>query len=272
MAVSVGVLALQGGFLEHLSLLHKSADYLQRSSRNSKNISLTFVEVRNPQDLAKCDALIIPGGESTTIALIAAQSGLLEPLRDFVKRSRKPTWGTCAGLILLAEQANATKKGGQELIGGLDVRVHRNHFGRQIESFVADIELPFLTQSEVLSDSDAAAPFSGVFIRAPIVEQLLEMQDASSNIAVEPGVQVAIGTSSEKKANVEILGVLSDRIKRVQGGPAAGSNEVQGGDLNDIVAVRQDNIMGTSFHPELTDDIRIHVWWLEQVLKTVPSV
>lgn len=85
MAVSVGVLALQGGFLEHLSLLQRSADYLHRSSGNDGKFSFSFVEVRNPQDLAKCDALIIPGGESTTIALIAAQSGLLEPLRDFVK-------------------------------------------------------------------------------------------------------------------------------------------------------------------------------------------
>lgn len=85
MAVSVGVLALQGGFVEHLSLLHKSAQYLQDSSQDARKCSFTFVEVRDPQDLAKSDALIIPGGESTTIALIAAQSGLLEPLRDFVK-------------------------------------------------------------------------------------------------------------------------------------------------------------------------------------------
>lgn len=153
------------------------------------------------------------------------------------------------------------------------MRVHRNHFGRQIESFVADINLPFLTQSEVLSDSDAAAaPFSGVFIRAPIVEKLLtQPQDASSTAAVvvEPGVQVSAANSA--KANVEILGVVPDRIHKVQGGAAANSTEVQGGDLNNIVAVRQDNIMGTSFHPELTDDIRIHVWWLEQVLKTIPA-
>lgn len=77
--VTVGVLALQGGFLEHLSLLHRSAPYL------AKSISFDFIEVRNPHDLARCDGLIIPGGESTTIALIAAQSGLLEPLREFVK-------------------------------------------------------------------------------------------------------------------------------------------------------------------------------------------
>lgn len=148
----------------------------------------------------------------------------------------------------------------------MDVRVHRNHFGRQVESFVADVKLPFLAQSEVLSEPDSAAPFSGVFIRAPIVEKLL-LQDTSS-ISVEPGVQVAVENSD--KAKVEILGVLSDRVKRAEGGPAADSvDAIEGGELNDIVAVRQGNIVGTSFHPELTDDIRIHVWWLEQVLKNI---
>ncbi|CAN8102072.1 unnamed protein product [Discula destructiva] len=263
MAVSVGVLALQGGFLEHLTLLHRSANHLQSCSEGADKFNVTLVEVRTPNDLAQCDALIIPGGESTTIALIAAQSGLLEPLRDFVKVLQKPTWGTCAGLILLAEEANATKKGGQELIGGLDVRVHRNHFGRQIESFVADVELPFLAQSDVLSASDSAAPFSGVFIRAPIVERLLTQ--GASNISVEPGVQVT--SDDSEKARVEILGVLPDRTRRMRGGPVENSTQVQRGDLNNIVAVRQGNIMGTSFHPELTQDIRIHVWWLEQVVK-----
>lgn len=85
MSVSVGVLALQGGFLEHLSLLHRSASYLQTSSKPPGSLNISLAEVRTPEDLAKCDALIIPGGESTTIALIAAQSGLLEPLRNFVK-------------------------------------------------------------------------------------------------------------------------------------------------------------------------------------------
>lgn len=180
---------------------------------------------------------------------------------------QKPTWGTCAGLILLAEEANATKKGGQELIGGLDVRVHRNHFGRQIESFVADVELPFLAQSEVLSAADSVAPFSGVFIRAPIVEKLL-MQDAG-DISVQAGVQVT--SEKSEKAKVEILGVLPDRTRKMEGGPVETTTEVQGGELNNIVAVRQGNIMGTSFHPELTEDIRIHVWWLEQVLRTLPK-
>lgn len=182
---------------------------------------------------------------------------------------QKPTWGTCAGLILLAEEANATKKGGQELIGGLDVRVHRNHFGRQIESFVADVELPFLAQSDVLSEADSVAPFSGVFIRAPIVEELL-MLDDPGRFSVEAGVQVTTSEESER-ARVEILGVLPDRTRKMEGAPVETSTEVQGGELNNIVAVRQGNIMGTSFHPELTEDIRIHVWWLEQVLKSLPK-
>lgn len=85
MAVTVGVLALQGGFLEHLSFLHRSAQYLVNSPAIGAKHTFDFIEVRNPQDLSRCDGLIIPGGESTTIALIAAQSGLLEPLRKFVK-------------------------------------------------------------------------------------------------------------------------------------------------------------------------------------------
>ena len=96
------------------------------------------------------------------MALVAERTQLLEPLREFVKVARRPTWGTCAGMILLAEAANRTKQGGQELIGGLDVRVNRNHFGRQVESFSCLLTLPFL--------GDGAEQFLGVFIRAPIVE------------------------------------------------------------------------------------------------------
>lgn len=85
MAITIGVLALQGGFLEHLSLLHRSAQYLATSPSHAGKYGFEFTEVRNAHDLARCAGLIIPGGESTTIALIAAQSGLLGPLRDFVK-------------------------------------------------------------------------------------------------------------------------------------------------------------------------------------------
>lgn len=199
----------------------------------------------------------------------------LEQILTGKRRSRKPTWGTCAGLILLAEEANASKKGGQELIGGLDVRVHRNHFGRQVESFVADVELPFLpappTSEGTRPSSLAAAPFPGVFIRAPIVEKLLVPPQAQvQGDQVAPGVEVATGDPD--RADVEILAVLPGRTARAKARTTDALPNVEGGDLNDIVAVRQANVMGTSFHPELTDDIRMHVWWLKQVISSQPQI
>ncbi|KAM3559200.1 hypothetical protein MY1884_003596 [Beauveria asiatica] len=224
---TVGVLALQGGFAEHVALVRKAAAQLP----DSFPTAVVAVEVRTPDELARCDALIIPGGESTTISFVAAQSGLLEPLREFVKVLKKPTWGTCAGLILLSEQANATKKGGQALIGGLDVRVHRNHFGRQIESFIAPLDLPFLPDA-------ASRPFDGVFIRAPVVEALLS-----------PAVAV--------------VATLPDRVNKAK--PRSAVSEANPEDnAGDIIAVRQGNVLGTSFHPELTTDARMHAWFLQE--------
>ncbi|KAI0413302.1 PdxT/SNO family [Xylaria grammica] len=223
--VTVGVLALQGGFAEHLGLLKRAADHL--SIGREQQLAVRLTEVRTPEQLATCDALILPGGESTTLSLVAAQSGLLEPLREFVKVAKKPVWGTCAGLILLCEEASATKRGGQELIGGLDVKVHRNHFGRQLQSFVQDVDIPFLGQGE----TEKQAPFPAVFIRAPVVDQMLHQAGA-------PG------------RAIEIL-----------------ARYPSNGEGDDIVALRQGNVFGTSFHPELTDDVRIHVWWLNQVIK-----
>ncbi|KAI0967252.1 PdxT/SNO family [Xylaria arbuscula] len=222
---TVGVLALQGGFAEHLSLLKRAADQL---STGASRQPVNLIEVRTPEQLATCDALILPGGESTTLSLVAAQSGLLEPLRDFVKVSKKPVWGTCAGLILLCEEASATKRGGQELIGGLDVKVHRNHFGRQLQSFVQGVYLPFLSQGQ----TEKQTPFPAVFIRAPVVDGVLKSADTPERA-------------------IEILAKY----------PSDGDG--------DIVALRQGNVFGTSFHPELTDDVRIHVWWLDQVIKAL---
>ncbi|KAJ3473394.1 hypothetical protein NLG97_g10327 [Lecanicillium saksenae] len=195
------------------------------------------VEVRTPEELARCDALIIPGGESTTISFVAAQSGLLEPLREFVKVLKKPTWGTCAGLILLSEQANATKKGGQELIGGLDVRVHRNHFGRQIESFIAPLDLRFLPDA-------AAKPFDGVFIRAPVVEEVLA-----------PG-----------SGGVTVVATLPDRVNKAKPKTVVSEANIKD-NAGDIIAVRQGNVLGTSFHPELTPDARMHAWFLQEFVQ-----
>ncbi|PBP27005.1 pyridoxine [Diplocarpon rosae] len=271
-AVVVGVLALQGAFNEHVQLLRQAAQIL--ATPNMMQRRWTFKEIRTEAELTSCDALIIPGGESTAISLVAQRSNMLEPLRDFVKVTRKPTWGTCAGLILLAESANRTKKGGQELIGGLDVRVNRNHFGRQIESFEANLDLPFLKQVEGKNADTSQAPFRAIFIRAPIVERLLPtvsgIQEGEAKVddtviapsrAIDQDVAKTIDLG-----RVEIMGTLPRGAAANKDGAANEKLEVGAGD---IVAVRQANVFGTSFHPELTGDPRIHVWWLEQVLEAV---
>ena len=207
-----------------------------------------ITEIRTPYQLSQCSALILPGGESTSISLIAARTGLLEPLRDFVKIQRRPVWGTCAGLILLAEEAVSASQGrdegrgrGTELIGGLDVRVQRNYFGRQVESFEADLDLGgFLGPGE--------GAFHSVFIRAPVVEKVLAHS----------------ATSVSKE--VQILGRLPGRAKALRDQTVTAEDL---GEEGDIVAVKQGNVFGTAFHPELTGDGRIHLWWLNEVVEEV---
>lgn len=179
---------------------------------------------------------------------------------------RKPTWGTCAGLILLAESANRTKKGGQELIGGLDVRVNRNHFGRQTESFQAALDLPFLGAPEG-SSSNTQSPFTAVFIRAPVVEKVLpqvdgvQVEEQKREETIVAPTRSATGTS-DLTGGVEVLAKLPGRAARLA---EKGISITAEKDTGDIVAVRQGNVFGTSFHPELTNDSRIHEWWLHQI-------
>ncbi|KAL2064270.1 hypothetical protein VTL71DRAFT_4764 [Oculimacula yallundae] len=266
--ITVGVLALQGAFNEHVQLLRQAARIL--AAKDPIERDWTFIEVRTQVELSSCDGLIIPGGESTAISLVAQRSNMLEPLRDFVKVTRKPTWGTCAGLILLAESANRTKKGGQELIGGLDVRVNRNHFGRQTESFEAELDLPFLRQNE----SESRNPFRAIFIRAPIVEKLLptvsgiqvgEAEVDDTVIAPSRPIDEEVAKTINL-GDVEIMGTLPGRTAAIKDNDTKGKLDSVTGD---IIAVRQANVFGTSFHPELTGDPRIHVWWLEQVAEAV---
>jgi len=159
---------------------------------------------------------------------------------------------------MLAEAANSTKKGGQELVGGLDVRVHRNHFGRQIESFETGLDLPFLSQDQ---EPPTREPYPAIFIRAPVVDKLLPHTEgiqrdeaAKADTVVAPSKQPKDRqAASHTSAEVEILGRL----------PGKGNGQEPG----DIVAVKQGNVFGTSFHPELTGDTRIHAWWLGEVIK-----
>ena len=178
-------------------------------------------------------------------------------------------------MILLAESANRTKRGGQELIGGLDVRVNRNHFGRQVESFVADLNLPFL--QEIGNESHTAnSPFQGIFIRAPIVEKILPHVEAEQ-IAEEGRHATVIAPSrkvedpeAEKAVSkeVQVLGTLPGRAKK----STSAAFEVGAEEAGDIIAVRQGNVFGTSFHPELSGDIRIHVWWLTQLIESAKEL
>jgi 5'-phosphate synthase pdxT subunit len=188
--------------------------------------------------------------------------------------SRKPTWGTCAGLILLAESANRTKKGGQELIGGLDVRVNRNHFGRQIESFQANLDLPFLSNANGKDFDNSVEPFKAIFIRAPIVEKLLpnvagEQKEQATMDETIVAPSRSMDETLKKVINlgeVEIMGILPGRAAALKNDETKQKLDAEAGD---IIAVRQANVFGTSFHPELTGDARIHVWWLEQVAEAV---
>jgi 5'-phosphate synthase pdxT subunit len=144
MTTTIGILALQGAFAEHGAMI--------------RALGAVAVEVRKPAQLDGLDGLILPGGESTTMGLIAERQGMAPPLRAWVHGGR-PTWGTCAGMILLADRVTDQKAGGQPLIGGLDVTVNRNYFGRQSESFEALLDAPQL----------GATPFRAVFIRAPAI-------------------------------------------------------------------------------------------------------
>jgi 5'-phosphate synthase pdxT subunit len=138
--MKIGVLALQGAFIEHIKIL--------------QDLGVETVEVRLPADLVGLDGLIIPGGESTTIGKLAELYGLMEPLRDFA--ARKPVWGTCAGMIFMAKDIGKD----QPLLGVMDVVVQRNAFGRQVDSFETLLDVDVLKNG-------SEQPFPAVFIRAP---------------------------------------------------------------------------------------------------------
>jgi 5'-phosphate synthase pdxT subunit len=141
--MKIGVLALQGAFIEHVKKL--------------RELGAETREVRLPEDLKGLDGLIIPGGESTTIGKLAVGYGLVDPLRKFAQA--KPTWGTCAGMIFLAKDIGIDR---QPILGVMDITVNRNAFGRQVDSFEADLPISVL----------GAEPFHAVFIRAPIVTKV----------------------------------------------------------------------------------------------------
>ena len=190
--MKIGALALQGDFREHLNMV--------------RNLGSEGVEVRTAEELDRIDALIIPGGESTTIGRLASIYGLIEPLRKRIADGM-PVLGTCAGMIFLAA---GTLHHEQPQLECLDVVVERNAFGRQVDSFEADLEVGGFDH-----------PIHAVFIRAPWIHKV--------------------------GGDVEVLATVTD--------PESGESRP--------VFVRQDRILATSFHPELTTDTRIHEMLME---------
>lgn len=187
----VGLLALQGAFREHGRVLNR----LGASCR----------EVRQSRDLAGLDAIVLPGGESTTIGKLLTELEIMEPLRKMIADGM-PAFGTCAGLILLSNDIEGSS---QPRLGNLNVRVRRNAFGRQVDSFEAGLTVNGLDPE----------PFPAVFIRAPVILETGE--------------------------NVQPL-----------------AHVMEEGETRPV-AVRQDNILAASFHPELTADDRIHRYFLK---------
>lgn len=163
---TIGVLALQGDVREHLAAL--------------ASLGAPTLAVRRPEELARCDALVLPGGESTTMVKLARAFGLLDPLRERV-RAGMPAFGTCAGMILLADHVlDGTSD--QETVGGLDITVRRNAFGRQVDSFEGDLHVEGLD-----------APVHAVFIRAPWVEGVSDGVEVLARVEGGPGAGAAAG-------------------------------------------------------------------------------
>lgn len=188
--MKVGVLALQGAVAEHI--------------RSIEAAGAQGVPVKHPEQLDELEGLIIPGGESTTIGKLMRKYGFMDAIRSFSEQG-KPVFGTCAGLIVMAKEI----EGGEEAhLGLMNIKVSRNAFGRQRESFETDLEVKGLSE-----------PLRAVFIRAPLITE--------------------VGTG------VEVLSTYQE----------------------EIVTARQDNLLVSSFHPELTDDFSLHAYFLEMVKK-----
>jgi 5'-phosphate synthase pdxT subunit len=191
----IGVLALQGDVREHEQTL--------------QSIGVPSLQVRTPGDLARVDGLILPGGESTTISKLARIFGLFEPLQEAIK-SGLPTFGTCAGLILLADQI-VDGTADQETFGGLDAVVRRNAFGGQTESFETQLSFEGIEGPSV----------EAAFIRAPVIE--------------------SVGSKAS------VLASLDD---------------------GRIVAIRQNNLLGISFHPEISGETRVHQYFVREFVES----
>ena len=200
--MKIGVLALQGDVREHIQSL--------------SDCGVDALAVKTKQEIESISALVIPGGESTTISKLARSFDLFNVVKDRI-RNGMPTYGSCAGMILLANKVEDAIDG-QESFGGINMVVRRNAFGRQVDSFETDLKFKGITEPKVRA----------VFIRAPWVE--------------------SVGSE------VEVLAEITDSFG-----------------VNHPVAVRQANLLATSFHPELTGDNRVHRFFVENICRQLAT-
>ncbi|OCF36170.1 pyridoxal 5'-phosphate synthase, glutaminase subunit Pdx2 [Kwoniella heveanensis BCC8398] len=234
--VTIGVLALQGAFIEHIH-------YIQRL--RPTGYTLKAIPIRSTDELKTCQALIIPGGESTVISSIASRTpGLLESLVEFAQNPEKAVWGTCAGMILMADKhgVGGGRKKGVEGWGGIPgLKVWRNLYGTQLESFEAPLTIPSL--------SSPSRPFNAIFIRAPAVFSLPHNDESSDPDSLKNGVQVLASLPTE-----------------YQPAPPPSDSPLGEPNIEDLgkVMLRKGKKMITSFHPELSGDVRIHEYWVEK--------
>jgi 5'-phosphate synthase pdxT subunit len=198
--MKIGVIAIQGAVSEHVDALKRALE--------ERGIYAEVVPIKHKGIVPQCSGIVIPGGESTTLCRLLAREGIAEEIKDAAAKG-VPILGTCAGLIVLAKEGDEqVQKTSQELLGIMNIKVNRNAFGRQKDSFEAELDVEFLD-----------SPFTGVFIRAPGI--------------------VSCGQG------VSVLSKLDDMI----------------------IAAEQRNVLVLAFHPELTDDLRIHQYFLNKVLK-----
>jgi 5'-phosphate synthase pdxT subunit len=216
--LTIGVFALQGDVREHLAALAE-CDVIARP-------------VRRAAELDDVHALVIPGGESTTMSKLAVEFELFEPLAGRV-RTGMPVYGSCAGMIMLASRV-LDGRPDQRTLAGIDMTVRRNAFGRQVDSFEAPITL----------DGLGDEPFHAVFIRAPWVE--------------------SVGDNVSVLGRVPVSGPVTPVGPLAPGAPIAAGN-VPDAAAGRIVAVRQGNLLATSFHPEITGDLRVHRYFVDLV-------
>jgi 5'-phosphate synthase pdxT subunit len=195
--VNIGVLGIQGDVSEHVNLMNRAIQEV--------NVKGKTTIVEGKEDISDIDALIIPGGESTTISKMLNKSGLFELIINKVKKENLPIMGTCAGCVLLAKEIIDSNIDIRTL-QAMDIQVKRNAFGRQRESFEQELKIKGFSE-----------PYHAVFIRAPVITKI--------------------------NGNCEVLSKKDGKI----------------------VAARQNNYLALSFHPELTDDVRIHKYFIEMI-------